>query len=79
MGTGLGHQKHFVAAALQTRPHPDFGFSPAIFPAVIEECDAAIDCLMNDLNRGLLVGSFAQMVATKTKGGNSHLRATEAS
>ncbi len=70
MGTGFRHQKNFVAAAFEARAHPDFGFAAAIFPAVVEEGDSAIDGLMNDFDRGFFVRRFAEMVAAKAESGN---------
>ncbi len=79
VGAGLGHQKDFVAAALEAGAHPNFGFAPAVFPAVVEEGHPTVDRLMNDFNGGFLVGSVAKMVAAKAECRNFGVRATELS
>src|ERR1700683_1248234 len=63
--TSLGHQENFVAAAFQTDAHPYFGFSPAVFPAVIKKGDTAIDRLVDDFDRSFLVGGLAQVMASE--------------
>jgi hypothetical protein len=56
-----------VPTAFQACAHPYFGFSPAILPAVVEECNSAIDCLMNHFHCCLLVRSFAQVMAAESE------------
>jgi len=53
--------------ALQACTHPYFGFASAIFPSIVEECDSAIDRLMDDLYRRFFIWCFAQMVAAKSQ------------
>jgi hypothetical protein len=79
MGTSFGHQENFVAAAFQSDAHPDFGFSPAILPAVVKKGDPAIDCLVDDFDCGLLVWSFAQMMASEAQSRNPRVSAAKLS
>ncbi len=57
----LRHQKYAVAAAPQAFAHPDFALAAMIFPAVVEESDAAVYRFLDDAYRGLLVLGIAQM------------------
>jgi hypothetical protein len=79
MGAGFGHQKNFIAQAFKAGPHPDFGFAATVFPAIVEERNAAIDRLMDDFNCGFNVGHAAEMVATQAEGGNLRVVASELS
>ncbi len=67
----LGHQENFVAAALQALAHPVFGFAAMVFPAVVEEGDAAIDGFLDDSNRSGDVWRIAEMVAAKAERRNT--------
>jgi len=67
VGTGFRHQKDFIAAALQTFAHPDFGFSTPILPAVVIKRDSAIDRLMDDFDRGLCIRGVAEVMAAEAK------------
>jgi hypothetical protein len=65
MRTDLGHQEYAIAQALQTVAHPDFGLASMIFPAVIEESDAAIHGLPDKAYRGALVRRVSEMMSAE--------------
>ena len=44
-----------------------------IFPAVVEECDAAVDGLLHDANRGLLVLRVAEVMAAEAERGDFYV------
>ena len=73
----LGHQEDFVAAALQALAHPVFGFAAVVFPAVVEERDAAVDGLLNESNGGGDVGSVAEVMAAEAECRNTEHRACQ--
>ena len=73
VGADLGHEEDFVAAALQALAHPVFRFAAMVFPAVVEEGDAAIDCFLDDSNRGGNVWRIAEMVAAKAECRNTDI------
>ena len=68
VGADLGHQEDLVATALQAFAHPDLRLAAVVLPAVVEEGDAAVDGLLHEANRCLLVGRVAQVMATHTQG-----------
>src|SRR5579875_1091964 len=67
MGAHLGHEEHLLAFALESRAHPHFGLAAMILPAIIEECDAAIDGAGNDLLGGFLVLRVAKVMAAEAE------------
>src|SRR5665213_2234041 len=66
----FSHEKNFFAASLQSFSHPEFRLSSSIFPAVIEECDPAVDRLLYEFHRGSFVIRIAQMMTAETQRGN---------
>ena len=65
VGADLGHQEHAVAPALQRFAHPVFGLAAMIFPAVVEEVDPAVDRLVDDPDRRLLVLRVAEVMSAE--------------
>ena len=63
MGADLSHQKNLIAFALEGAAQPDFGLSAMILPAVIEECDAAVDRSRHNFFGCFLIGGIAKMMA----------------
>ncbi|MGA8619376.1 MAG: hypothetical protein WB660_12780 [Candidatus Sulfotelmatobacter sp.] len=55
-------------------PHPDFGFPAAILPAVVVEGDTTIHRLVDNLDRGFLLGRIAEVMASEAK---TEIRASE--
>ena len=63
-GVELGHDEDLVAVAvLKGLTHTDFGDAVVVVPAVVEEGDAAVHCLVDQVDHLVLllgdVGSFA--------------------
>src|SRR5262249_58813533 len=73
----LGHKEDFVAPSFEALAHPILGFAAMIFPAVVEEGDAAVDGLLDDADGGLDVGGVAEMVAAEAERGNVIVVAAE--
>jgi len=67
MSTDLGHEKDLPALAFEPAAHPNFGLAAVVLPAVIEECDAAVNCASDQLVRGLLVLGVAEMVTAESE------------
>jgi transcription elongation factor GreA len=61
------HEKDLVAATFEALAHPVFGLATMVFPAVVEEGDAAIDGFLDDANRGGDIGSVAEVVSAETE------------
>ena len=70
MRADLGHQETWSRRAFQAFAHPVFGFAAMIFPAVVEEGDAAVDGFVHQADSGLLVFGVAEMVAAESERGN---------
>jgi hypothetical protein len=77
VGASLSHQKHFVPTALQPRTHPQFRFSSAILPAIVEKCNSTVDGLMNHLYGCLFIRRFTEMMAAKPERRNLRIGASE--
>src|SRR5690242_15485908 len=73
----FGHEEHTTANALQAFSHPIFSLAAMIFPAVIEEGDAAVHRLADHPHRGGLVGGIADVVAAEAESGNVEVVAAE--
>src|SRR6266568_168969 len=71
MRTRLCHQENSMAASLETRAHPQLGFSTPVFPAVVEECDSSVDGFLDHADSGVFVSSITQMMAAESKCGYS--------
>ena len=63
----LRHEENLIALAAERGAHPVLGFTAMVFPAVVEEIDAAIDRLMDEAGGGGLVFRVAQMMAAKAQ------------
>src|SRR6185312_15878796 len=63
----FGHQENLIALAAERAPHPVLSFAAMVFPAVVEEVDAAIDCLVDEAGCGGLVFRIAQMMAAEAE------------
>ena len=63
MAANLRHQENPVAFAFESPAHPDFRLAAMVLPAVIKECDAAIDGTSHNFFRRFLVGRIAQVMA----------------
>ena len=74
----LGHQKDLVPKAFDSLPQPVFRFATVVFPAAVEECDAAVDRAVDDLYCGLLIFRGAKMMAAQAHGGNLYAGLAEA-
>ena len=70
MGANFGHQEGLIAAALQSLAHPVFTFAAMIFPAVIEESDAAIEGFVDQGDGGRFIFGGAEMVAAHAERGD---------
>src|SRR5579863_161594 len=79
MGTDLGHEEHAIAHARQTVAHPDFGLAAMVFPAIVEECNAAIHGLPDKAYRGVNVRRIAEMMAAEAQRRDLHVVATKLS
>src|ERR1700751_5587401 len=79
MGADLGHQEDFVAPAFEAHAEPRLGFAAIVFPCIVIKGDAPVQSAANDIDRGFLILSAAQMVAAQTKRGNLDACFTEAS
>ncbi len=72
MRTDLGHQEDAVALAFESAAEPVLGFAAMVFPAVVEERDAAANGFVDDLRGDVLFVGIAQMMAAATDGGHFH-------
>src|ERR1700733_13113716 len=79
MGARFGHQENFVPPPLQARAHPDFRFSAAILPTIIEKGNSSIHSPMDDLDRSFFVGSIAEVMASKAQRGGFGIGVSELS
>src|ERR1700688_764575 len=78
MGADLCHQEHLVAAPVPKRPSQDgLGLDVVILPSVIEESNACVYRLVNELHR-LIQGRYvAKMMNAHSDCENVHIRASE--
>src|ERR1700733_15449007 len=75
MGADLCHQEHFVAAPVPKRPAQDgLGLAVVILPSVVEESNACIDGLVNELHRLIQGRYIAEMMTTHSNSGNVGIR-----
>ena len=68
----LGHQEDFLPVAIaEGLAHADFADAVVVVPAVVEEGDAFVDGLADELDACLCVGTFADVVTAKADGGDA--------
>ena len=73
----LGHQEDFVAPALEAAAHPVFRLAVVVFPAVVEERDARVDGLVDQLD-GVVHGlQIAEMMSADAEGRHFHIGTAE--
>ena len=72
--TDLRHQENLIAQAFEPLAHPVLGFAAVILPAVVEESDSAVDCLIANLDGGGLILCIAKMMPAQPKRGNLDIR-----
>src|ERR1700730_14052358 len=77
VGADLCHQEDFVALAAKRRAHPVLGFASMIFPAVIEESNAAVDSGMRNPRSRFQVLIIAEVMAAKSERGDFYAGVTE--
>ena len=69
----LGHEKYFVAMALESMAQPVFSAAVVIFPAVVEEGNPTVDCGMNCLDGVVNRFIFAEVMTSHSECGNLHI------
>jgi hypothetical protein len=68
MGTDFGHEEGLVTPSLETFAEPIFGFAAAILPTTVIEGNAAIQSRMDNLDRGLFILGYTNMMSSGTEG-----------
>lgn len=70
VGADLGHEHGLVAPAFQRGAEARLAFAVVIFPGVVEEIDAGLEGLMDDLFRDFRVGRGAEMKSAQAESGD---------
>ena len=71
----FGHEEDFLAVAVaESLSHADLADAVVVVPAVVHEGDAGVDALTDELDAGVGVGAFAEMVAAHADGGDALAR-----
>jgi hypothetical protein len=73
MSADLGHQKHAIADALQSLPHPILGLTAMILPAVIKEGDPGVHGIAHHFDGNAFVWGFPEMMSSESEGRYLHI------
>src|SRR5271163_3964319 len=78
MGADLGHQEHLVASPVPERPAQDgLRLAVVILPGVVEESNAGVYRLLDELHRLVQGRHIAKMMTTYADNGDACIRASE--
>src|SRR5271166_4993588 len=78
MGADLCHKEHLVAAPIPERPAQDgLSLAVVILPGVVEESNAGVYSLVDELHRLVQGRHIAEMMTTHPDGGNVRIRASK--
>ncbi len=77
VGADLGHQEDLVAPVPECPPEPVLGLAVVVLPAVVEERDTGVHCLVDEPDGVVHGREIAQVVTADTDGRHLDARATQ--